>query len=703
MVLNCTNGTFKKFGKESDMIIINAILALSIIGFAAGGTLAVACKIFYVVEDPRLEAVKNALPGINCGGCGFAGCAGAAKAVVSGKADANVCLVGGFEVTRKISEILGVHVIDTGPVTAVAGCTGGVRAETKYYYKGLNVCRAEYLLYGGDKTCETGCLGDGDCVRACMFDAIRMGPDGFPEIDEKKCRGCGKCVAACPRGVLSLMSLTEKLIHLNRTDECLAPCRQKCPAQVDMPRAIRYIREKDYAKALLKIKERNPLVLCTGRVCAHPCENICRRNISDQGVAICQLQRFVGEWEINSGHRIPILCAPQTDHRIAVIGGGPSGLSCAYFLRRMGHQPTVFEKNPRLGGMLRYGITEYRLPKRVVDWDINGILELGVKTRKNMTLGKDFSFDDLKSEGFQAVSLGMGAWVIPPLRVDGEYSKGVVSSLDFLSRVGTGMADITNAFVVVIGESNTAMDCARSAVRLGADTVTVICPVRQKDMSARKNDVTRAIEEGVVIHFLTVPTRIDSDENGNASHIEYAYVEPVTEAEGEIGKKISGFEEKIAATLIISAHERKPDLKYLLNGQKNGYGFTPSPKRTLDADKNTLMASPPNIFATGDMHTGRASVIAAVAEGRRAARSIHYLLTQGTIPYSDKIQKRINPKSILRKVPISEHISKVMVPELPVSLRKSSFIEEVQGTITEAQALKEASRCLRCGTLCNDR
>ena len=684
------------------MIIMNAILALSIIAFVAGGILALASKFFYVFEDPRLKAIKDALPGINCGGCGFAGCAGAAKAILSGKAEPNVCLVGGFEVTRKISEILGIHIIDAGPITAVAGCTGGVRAETKYHYKGLGVCRAEYLLYGGAKTCEIGCLGDGDCVRACMFDAIHIGPDRFPEIDENKCRGCGKCVAACPRGVLSLMSLTDKLIHLNRTDECLAPCRQKCPAQVDMPRAIRYIRKRDYSKALLKIKERNPLVLCTGRVCAHPCENICRRNISDQGVAICQLERFVGEWEINSGHRIPICCAPETDHRIAIIGGGPSGLSCAYFLRRMGHQPTIFEKNPRLGGMLRYGITEYRLPKRVVDWDINGILELGVKTRKNMTLGKDFSFDDLKSEGFQAIFLGMGAWVIPSLCVDGEYANGVVSSLDFLSHVGTGIADFTHSFVVVIGESNTAMDCARSAVRLGAEMVTVICPVRQEDMSARKNDVTRAIEEGVVIHFLTSPTRIYSDENGNVSDIEYGYVEPVTKKKGAIGKKISGSEKKIAVTRIISAYERKPDLEYLLNVQKNEYDFTSSPKWTLDAEKNTLMASLPNIFAAGDMHTGRASVIGAVAGGRRAARSIHYLLTQGTIPYSDKIQKRINSKSILRKVPISEHIPKVMVQELPVSIRKKSFIEEVQGTITETQALKEASRCLRCGTLCND-
>lgn len=689
---------------EFDIIkITDAIMVMAGIGSVAGILLAVAWHFFYVKEDPCIESVTDALPGVNCGGCGFPGCSGAARAIVSGKAPVNVCSVGGFDVMQRIAGILDLKTAYDGPVIAVAGCLNGDRLEKKYHYSGIRNCRAEHLLYGGSNGCENGCIGNTSCVRACSFSAIRIGPDRVPEINESKCRGCGKCVAVCPRGVLSLMGLSEKLLYMNRENDCLAPCRQKCPSQVDVPRVIRHIRRKEYDLALLKIKERNPLVLSTGRVCGHPCENICRRNICDQGVAICHLQRFIGEWEISSGIRTPVPCATDTGYRIAVIGGGPAGLSCAYFLRRLGHHPVIFEKKPELGGMLRYGITEYRLPKKVVEWDINGIIELGVTVKTNMTLGKEFSIRDLRSDGYEAVFLGLGAWIIPSLCVDGEYLDGVMSSLEFLSGVGSRIKDLSGAHASVIGESNTAMDCARSCIRLGARSVTVLSPVDQKEMSARKNDVTRAIEEGVDIRFLTTPIRILPDTRGCVSQLEYCHVEAAGDKKGDIGKRVPGSEKKIDATLIISAYERKPDLEYLLHDPKNGTRFKASRKSTLDTDEDTLLASPPNIFAAGDMITGRASVISAVAGGRKAARSIHFLLTRGFMPSSENDQKKINPRSILRDIEISNHIPKVVVDELPVSLRKKSFIEEIQGTISESQALTEARRCLYCGTLCNDR
>lgn len=684
------------------MLILNAMIVMTLMGFLAGALLAVAKRFFYVVEDPRFEAVRAILPGGNCGACGFAGCDGAARAIVSGKAPVHACSMGGFDIMRQVAGILGHKSTYAEPVTAVSRCTGGRRAENRYFYKGAADCRAEQLFYGGAKTCDMGCLGNGSCVRACRFGAIHINGDGFPEIDRNKCLGCGKCVAVCPRGVLSLTGFTEQLLSLNKTEDCLAPCRQKCPAQVNVPQVIRYIRQKDYKGALLKIKERNPLVLSVGRVCGHPCEHICRRNISDQGVAICHLQRFVGEWELNSRKRVPVKCAPDTGHGIAVVGGGPAGLSCAYFLRRLGHRPTIFEKKSDLGGMLRYGITEYRLPMRLVEWDIGGIIDLGITVETKMELGKDFTLADLKSLGYEAVFLGLGAWIVPSLCIDGEYAEGVMTSLDFLSRIGTTINDLTGAHVVVIGESNTAMDCARSSIRLGAESVTVICPVDRKEMSARKNDVTRAVEEGVALHCLSIPVKIISGPEGAASRLAYCHVEPGDKQQGTIGKRIPGSERTICATLVISAYERKPDMDCLLHDRENRYQFKASPKWTLEADETTQLASKPDVFAAGDMHTGRASVISAVAGGRKAARSIHFLLTQGTLPASKHLQKRINPRCILRKVPVSEHIPKVTVQELPVSLRKTSFIEEVQGTISQKQALLEARRCLRCGTFCND-
>lgn len=691
-------------------MIEDAVAVMALLGFLTGVALAGASRLFYVKEDPRIEAVTAVLPGLNCGACGFAGCAGAARAIVSGKARVNACCVGGFTVTQKIAVMLQKNEICEGPVTAVAGCRGGKRTEWKYHYAGVHHCRAEYLFFGGSSGCERACLGYASCAAVCPVDAIRLDTDHCPVVDEARCMGCGRCVDVCPSGVLSLMSAAEKLLHFNRTDECLAPCRQKCPAQVDVPGMIGHIRNKNYAGALLKIKERNPLVLSAGRVCGHPCENICRRNIADEGVAICVLERFAGDWEIRSGKRVPVRCNPDTGHRVAVVGGGPAGLSCAYFLRRLGHQPTIFEKRADLGGMLRYGIPEYRLPKKLVDWDIRGIIELGVKVKTNTALGVDFSLDDLKADGYTAVFLGLGAWTVPALCVDGEYCSGVINSLNFLSGARTVITDLSGTLVTVIGESNTAMDCARTAVRLGARRVTVLSPVDQKEMTARKNDVTRAMEEGVDIRFLTVPTRIIPTDSGWVSGIGYCRVEPSKGNRGVIGARITGSGDQMDTSLVISAYDRKPDVEYFLSGLSGDFCFTASEKATLYADPVTLLAAVPDIFIAGDLYTGRSSVIEAVAGGRRAARSIHSHLSQdpaggvvrGNRFFSENEQKKINPRSIIKHVRVSDQTPKLTVYELPAAVRKASFVEEIQKTIFEKQAVIEARRCLQCGTVCND-
>jgi NADPH-dependent glutamate synthase beta subunit-like oxidoreductase len=214
-----------------------------------------------------------------------------------------------------------------------------------------------------------------------------MGIYGVPEIDPLKCRGCGRCRRICPHGVISISGIFTRLLSLHLQEDCLAPCQQKCPAQIDIPRFIRQVREQNFPQALATLKERNPLVLTVGRVCTHPCETICRRNIADEGVAVGRLERFLGEWEMAKGRHIRLDCAPDTGCKIAVIGSGPAGLSCAYFLKRLGHNPTLFEARSKPGGMLRYGLPEYRLPTAVVDWEIQGILGLGISVSTGMTLG----------------------------------------------------------------------------------------------------------------------------------------------------------------------------------------------------------------------------------------------------------------------------------------------------------------------------
>lgn len=678
------------------------------IGFFLSLLLVFASHYFFVEEDPVLEAIRAALPGINCGGCGFAGCEGAAKALMAGKAGIHVCITAGPEVAPKLAQILGVTCQFKEPGVVESGCLGSDRAVRRYYYMGLGDCRAQALLYGGSLVCSTGCLGLGTCIRACPFHALDKGENGMPQVNFDRCRGCGICCDICPKGVLSVVGSISKLIHLDLVHECLAPCRQKCPAQINIPRFIHQIHLGDYLSALLTIKERNPLVISASRVCPHPCENICRRNIADQGVAIGQLGRFIGEWEMNSGTRVPLPCAPDTDYKIAVVGSGPAGLSCAYFLRRLGHHPTLFESRSQLGGMLRYGLPEYRLPRQVVDWEIQGILNLGIEAKTHHALGRDFSMVDLMDKGFKAVFLGLGAWIVPPLCVRGESAGGVIGSLDFLSQAGSDITTLKGTAVAVIGESNTAMDCARTCIRLKAASVTLICPCDDRHMSARKRDVERAVEEGVKIHFLAIPSKVCSDLNYQVTALEYHSMMPAACTPGSRtlsvpDKEVPGSAKTIGVQLVIAAYEREPDLEYLLHDTKLEGRFRASPRGTLAADPDTLMASYPNVFTAGDLYTGRSTVISAIADGRRAARSIHLQLTCGLVSMPQDLRRKLNKNSIIKEINLASHIPRVVVPEIGPKIRIQSLTQNIVGSITDSQAQEEAVRCLQCGTTCYDK
>jgi formate dehydrogenase beta subunit len=375
-----------------------SVMALMGIGATCGLVLSVASKVFYVYEDPRIAEVEYFLSGANCGGCGYAGCSAAAVAVVNGQAPPSVCIVAGMESAVAVAGVMGVDPGSAEPLMSKNECTGGERADNQFLYNGVNSCQALAALYGGQRICSIGCLGQGDCIAACKFNAVHMGPNGFPVVDEAMCVGCGACEKACPKNIIRVRTMSERLLHFNQEDDALAPCQQTCPAEIDIPRYIRQIKEGDYEGAVHTIRERNPLLLTCGRVCPHPCEDMCRRGIEDEAVSINQLKRFVADYEMNSGRRLPIPCAPETGKRVAVIGGGPAGLSCAYFLRRLGHSVKIYDMMPKLGGMTRYGIPEYRLPKEVLQWETDGILNLGIEFQGNVRLGIDYTVDSLKNE-----------------------------------------------------------------------------------------------------------------------------------------------------------------------------------------------------------------------------------------------------------------------------------------------------------------
>ena len=682
---------------------ITAILFMGGLGFTLAVALAAASRLFHVDEDPRLAAIKSALPGLNCGACGYAGCEGAAKALLAGRASVTVCAAGGMDVIEGLMRLTGKGDGIVELPVATVHCLGSARMTPIFQYQGPADCRAAAMLYGGWNGCERGCLGGGTCASVCPFHAIRPGADRLPRIDPDQCRGCGRCADACPRGVIRMETLSGRLLRLDRTTDCLAPCRQKCPAQINVPVFVGHLIRRDRENALLTIKMRNPFPLIVGRTCPHPCENICRRNIADEGVAIGHLQRYLGEWERQSGRRIPIACLPDSGRRVAVVGSGPAGLSCAYFLRRLGHRPTLFEARSDPGGMLRYGIPAYRLPRDIVDWEIRGILELGMEIRTQTALGRDFTLTELRHEGFESIFLGLGAWTIPPLCVPGETAEGVWHSLDFLAAVGADdLRNLKHKLVVVIGESNTAMDCARSSIRLGAGAVSVICPRDRQEVSARKRDVTRAEAEGVCIRFMMRPVRILSDTSGRVEGVVCRRFTPDPDGSRKQVRHlpIPGSDTLIDADLVIIAYERKPDLGCLLEGEDAAIGFKATPASTLAADGITFLAAAPDIFAAGDMHTGRATVVSAVAGGRMAARSIHYLLTTGKIPVPGNLHRRVNPRSILKGITIAPGPPRVTLKEMPVAVRTRSFTEEVVATLTDRQAHREAQRCLQCGTCC---
>ncbi len=684
-------------------MILSSGLVLFGLGLLAATVLAVASKVLYVKEDPRVAQVEAALPGANCGGCGYPGCSGAAAAVVAGKAPVTLCVAGGNEVAENVAKVMGKSIEYKEPEVAMLRCIGGARAHPLYHYEGVNDCRAQYLFYGGNKICGRGCLGLGSCVRACPFDALHMGPERLPVVDPKKCRACGKCAEVCPVGIISIVNLTQKLLYHTRQGDCLAPCRQKCPAQVNVSLFIRQLKEGDPQAALATLKEHNPLPMSVGRVCPHPCENICRRNIVDEGVAINTLERYLGDREMRSGTRGVIPCAPDTGRQIAIIGGGPAGLSCAYFLRRAGHSPMIFDAMPKLGGMLQYGIPAYRLPRKVVDWEIQGILDLGVGVRNNVRFGRDIYLNTLKVLGYESVVLATGAWINPPLGVPGEEAEGVVHSIEFLTGVGSRFTDLAGRRVVVVGGTNTAMDSARSAVRLGARSVTVLFSHVRSDMSANKNDIDRALECGVQILFLAGTRSMISDGDGRITHVEYVRYE----LEGE-GKKarpvlIPDSETRIEADMVIVALERSPDLKTLCSPGSGCEELEISRKTgTVAANEDTLLTNLPDVYVCGELHSGRSWVIDAVEGGRKVARSIHFKLTTGEIPVPDNLQKKVIIESILKNMKVKHEIPRVRVPEVPVEERRHSFVEEVKESISDREALREASRCLHCGITCYD-
>jgi NADPH-dependent glutamate synthase beta subunit-like oxidoreductase len=684
--------------------MIEGIIFMLGLGIVCAAILTAASRIFYVYEDPRIAKVEACFAGANCGGCGYTGCSAAAVAVVFGEADPSVCIVGGAESASKAAEVMGVEVGLAESPKSFNPCSGGRRAADKGVYLGVNTCRAQAAMSGGQRACAVGCIGLGDCVAACQFDAIKMGPEGYPVVAEEKCVGCGACETVCPKYVMKVKTMSERLMHFNCSDDRLAPCRQTCPAEIDIPQYVAQIREGDYEGAVNTIRERNPFLLSCGRVCPHPCETNCRRGIEDEPVSINQLKRFVADYEMNSGERLPIATAPETRKRIAVIGGGPAGLTCAYFLRRLGHQVNIFEAMPKMGGMLRYGIPEYRLPKEVLDWEIQSILDLGVDYHTNVKFGHDFDLSSLVASGFDAIFMGIGAWKDASLRVEGEDLKGCYTGIDFLSRLAGGEDFPLGRTAAIIGGGNTAIDCTRNLIRLGVEKVYIVYRRTRGEMPANEVEIDAAEHEGVEFLFLAAPVTVKGDDDGNVTHLEYLKME-LGEPDASGRRRpvpIEGSETLLETDVVITAIGQSPDVSFTERSKKRLAELNTTRWNTIDVDPATLQSNIPYLFAAGDAATGPSLVVEAIGGGRRAARSIHqYVMGQQVSAQKKELGKDLIAETIFDQVDGVIKNTRAPMPELSVEERICSFIE-VDQVLTEGSARGESNRCLSCCLTCYD-
>jgi len=475
-----------------------------------------------------------------------------------------------------------------------------------------------------------------------------------------------------------------------------SPCQHTCPVGVDVPGYVELIAEGRFAEATDLVRERNPFPAICGRVCTHPCESKCLRGQVDEPIAIASLKRFAADAAARAGHTWQPEMAPANGRRVAIVGGGPAGLTAAYHLRKRGYQSTIFEAADRLGGMLVWGIPEYRLPREVIEREIADIVRLGVEVKTNQSWGRDFTLESLRKDGFEAIVLAIGAHKGLALDVDGDGKDALVDGVAFLRRVNEGESEgLKDRKVAVIGGGDVAVDAARAALRLGAAHVELVYRRTRADMPAHEKEIIWAEEEGVELRSLLAPRRVSG--NGTADGLECTRM-----ALGEFDRSgrrrpepVPDSSELVEADTIIAAIGQTPDVPEEANGR-----LVLSRRGTFEVDPNSLATSVEGVFGAGDAVSGPATVIEAIAQGERAAIAVdRYLrgepldsiiLVGQAPPCPDQASE--SPDGEEGEV---EERPREVVPCLDARARAGNF-EEVEIGFDEAAAKCEASRCLHC-------
>jgi len=469
-----------------------------------------------------------------------------------------------------------------------------------------------------------------------------------------------------------------------------SPCKATCPAHISVQGYVALTAQGKYQEALKLIKEENPLPAICGRVCHHPCETACMRGELDDPVAIDSIKRFLADLDLNSETRFVPRIKEKRDEKAAIIGSGPAGLSCAYYLAIEGYQVTVFEKLPVLGGMLSVGIPSYRLPENTIEAEIQVIRDMGVEFKTGVEIGKDFTISQLRAQGYKAFFMGIGAQECKALGIPGEEFEGVVPGVEYLRDINLGKKALLGDRVAVIGGGNVAMDTVRTALRNGSSKPFIVYRRSEKEMPANEEEIQECREEGIEIMTLTNPKRIIG-ENGRVKAVECLRME-LGEPDASGRRRpvaVVGSEFIMEVDAVVPAIGQESDWACLTEEcacRLTDWG-------TMRIDPLTLQTHDPDIFAGGDAVTGPRTVIEAIAAGKQAAISIGRFIRG-----EDLSAGREKEWQAVQQVPTEgyDRIPRARMPVMSPEIRVGNF-EEVQLGFTEEQVRAEAARCLSCG------
>jgi formate dehydrogenase major subunit len=542
---------------------------------------------------------------------------------------------------------------------------------------------------------------------ACRMCVVEVEGEEHPPIS---------CSRTCEPG-MKIQTQTEEVRRLRRTNlelifsdhnaYCLPPCQNKCPSHIDIPGFLKANAEGNFRESARIFKRTIPFPSVLGRVCPAPCEEHCRRDEVDEAIAIRDTHRYAGDQvlkaQLDDGVDPPVPFEQQakSGRTAAIIGSGPAGMAAAYYLLLAGHDVTVFERDPSPGGMLRYGIPQYRLPKiEVLEAEYESVMRLGAKMVVNSGLGRDFTLDDLTMQGFDSVVVAIGCYDTNELGVPNEDADGVIDGLEYLRTATLGLPYPGHAGkrVVVIGGGFTSMDCSRTSIRQGAGEVTLVYRRDMKDMPAA-DEVHEAIEEGVTAIFQAGPTRIITDEmTGKVTGVEFIRMQPgAPDASGRRRPEPApGTEFTIPCDRVLLAIGQGPELDWL--AQPGNEGPEATKQRRLKADAVTFETGRPGVFGTGDVRVGAATVVQAIAEGRRAAYAVDAFLKGLDLAAIRTRQTLAEPQpEFLSIVPFTAETKepRYRMTPLPAEERNHSYIE-YELPYTREAAMAESTRCLQC-------